>query len=405
MQKINRCSFERKEKEMVKRCAFLSVIALLMLWSFTAQNAFCQTIKIGMSAAITGPASDTFLPTYEAFKCYFQKVNDEGGIRGQKVEFIFEDDRGESARAMSIVKKFIDRKVALIINASTSATYAAILAEGKNAKIPVLFAGGVCPKEPYPPADPYVFCSTSFGVSYDSEFAVPFMKEMAKGEKVNLGLVATNIPISRTGVEVAEKLAKEAGMNIKEKLAIPLDTADYTPFASKLKDAGCNWIFSWAIWNTQIGVYEALYRLGWKGNYLCWAHIPAEYELNRLKTDNLLVFGGNAFIAENLPAHQEIINAAKKYGATYPVTYMVEGWSAAIVLHEILKACPNANDPAQLLASMNKISANMRELRGGPIEWTVSNHFRKSNYYKVYKWDSGQKKVVTIKEWTKVEVK
>jgi branched-chain amino acid transport system substrate-binding protein len=390
---------------MAKKCAFFLLMISIMLLGFGAQQVFCQNIKIGMSAAITGPASDTFLPTYEAFKCYFQKVNDEGGIRGQKIEFIFEDDRGESARAMSIVKKFIDRKVALIINASTSATYAAILAEGKNAKIPVLFAGGVCPKEPYPPADPYVFCSTSFGVSYDSEFAIPFMKEMAKGDKVNLGLVATNIPISRTGVEVAEKLAKEAGMNIKEKIAIPLDTADYTPFASKLKDAGCNWIFSWAIWNTQIGVYEALYRLGWKGNYLCWAHIPAEYELNRLKTDNLLVFGGNAFISENLPAHQEIITVAKKYGATYPVTYMVEGWSAAIVLHEILKACPNANDPAQLLSAMNKISANMRELRGGPIEWTVSNHFRKNNYYKVYKWDSGKGKVVTVKEWTKVEVK
>lgn len=390
----------------MKKSWVFSLFLVLGILAIFAHPGESQVVRIGMSAAITGPASDTFLPTYEAFKCYFQKINDEGGIRGQKIEFLFEDDRGESARAMTIAKKFSDRKVALMINASTSATYAALLSEGKSKQIPVLFAGGVCPKEPYPPQpDPYVFCSTTFGVSYDSIYAIPFIREMAKGEKVKLGLVATNIPISRTGVEVAEKLGKEAGMEIKEKVAIPLDTADYTPFASKIKEADCNWVFAWAIWNTQIGVYEALYRLGWKGNYLCWAHIPAEYELNRLKTDNLYVFGGNAFFSEDLPAHKEIIEVAKKCGATYPVSYMVEGWTAAIVLHEILKGCAQPNDPTQLLASMNKLSASMKGLRGGPIQWTVSNHFRKNTYYKVYKWDSGKGKIVSVRDWGQVEVK
>src|SRR5881409_1753721 len=61
--------------------------------------------RIGMSAAITGPASSTYAPTYEAYKVYFKRVNDAGGINGQKVEIAYEDDRGEPQRAAANAKK------------------------------------------------------------------------------------------------------------------------------------------------------------------------------------------------------------------------------------------------------------------------------------------------------------
>ena len=104
-------------------------------------------------------------------------------------------------------------------------------------------------------------------------------------------------------------------MTAVDKEIIPPPTADYTPFATKIKDAGANWVFSWAPWVTQVRTFEALRRLGWDGDYLTWAHLEAEGELKRIKDAKLFVIGANALFDDNLPIQKEIADAAKQAGA------------------------------------------------------------------------------------------
>src|SRR5439155_235871 len=86
----------------------------------------------------------------------------------------------EERRAAANAKKFAEG-VILIVNASISPTYKPLMTEAEAEKIPLLFGGGVCPKEAFPPAHPLIFCSTSFGAQWDSRFAVPFIKAQAGG--------------------------------------------------------------------------------------------------------------------------------------------------------------------------------------------------------------------------------
>src|SRR5574341_1393538 len=136
----------------------LKLSLTLLLLAATALPATAQ-YRIGMSAAITGPASSTYAPTYEAYKVYFTRVNDAGGINGQKVEITYEDDRGEPQRAAAAAKKLAESSI-LMINASISATYKPYMTEAEASKIPRMFGGGVCPHEACPPANPLIFCST-----------------------------------------------------------------------------------------------------------------------------------------------------------------------------------------------------------------------------------------------------
>src|SRR5712692_8058074 len=96
---------------------WLTVLIALLAVSAGATPAVAQ-YRIGMSAAITGPASSTYAPTYEAYRVYFKRVNDAGGINGQKVEIAFEDDRGEPQRAAGNAKKLGETSI-LMVNAST----------------------------------------------------------------------------------------------------------------------------------------------------------------------------------------------------------------------------------------------------------------------------------------------
>jgi hypothetical protein len=154
-----------------------------------------------------------------------------------------------------------------------------------------------------------------------------------------------------------------------------------------------------------VGVFEALNRLGWTGRYLLWAHNPAQDDLLRLKAENLYAFGGNAMFIENLPIHREVETLVKKAGANYPVNHMSEGWVSAQVLETALRKCGWPCDKEKLAKTMSDLTVDTKGLRGGPIEWTQNNHYRRTSYYRVYRWDGSRSRIATVSDWTRMEIK
>jgi ABC-type branched-subunit amino acid transport system substrate-binding protein len=386
----------------MRRLALTTALAA----NLAAVPAFAQdAYVVGLSGALTGPAAATYAPVIEAMRAYVDHVNGRGGVNGKPIRLVIADNQGEPSKAAADAKKLIAQdKVLILINSSLSSTYAPMIAEAKRAGVPLFYAGAVCPKETYPPADPLQFCSTAFGAQYDSQFAMGFVKETSK-EAPRVGYSAMAIPISRGEIDYAEGLTKQMGMTPVDKQIIPPPTPDYTPFATKLKDANANWVYSWAPWVTQVRTLEALRRLGWKGNYIAYAHIQSEDELERLKDGDLYVFGTNAFFQDTLPVHAEIRAATHRAKLNYPITQLTEGFIAGLVLEAALKGAAWPPTPQKVLASMNNLKVDTKGLRGGPIEWTKDNHFRTKQYYRVYRWDPAKNAVVRVKDWTALDVK
>jgi ABC-type branched-subunit amino acid transport system substrate-binding protein len=365
-----------------------------------AQDAYV----IGVTAGMTGPAAATYAPVIDAMKAYLDHVNAKGGINGKPVRLVITDDTGEPSRAGANAKRLISDKALMVVNSSLSSTFAPILAETKRAGIPLYYAGAVCPKETYPPADPLQFCSTAFGATLDSQAALAFVKSQAK-EPVRLGLAAMAIPIARSEIDYAEGLSKTLGMTPVEKQITPPPAPDYTPFATKLKEANPNWVYSWAPWVSQVRTFEALRRLGWNGRYVTWAHLNAEEELVRLKDGELYVFGTNAFFQDDLPVHAEIRAVTHKANLKYPTTYLTEGFIAGLVIESVLTNTSWPPTPAKVTAAMNNLKVDLKGLRGGPLEWTKDNHFRTRQYYRVWKWDPAKQAVVRVQDWQPIDVK
>ena len=362
-----------------------------------------EPYRVGMTAAITGPFSAGYAPTYEAYRTYFKRVNEAGGINGHPVVITYEDDRGEPQRAAAAAKKLTDGAL-LLINASISPTYKPAMTEAEASKTPLLFGGGVCPREAFPPAAPLIFCTTSFGSKWDSRMALGFIKEQSGTKKVRVGFAAQDIPLSRIELEFAEQHARELGMDTIPVVVVPGAASDFTPFAQNLKDAGADWVFSWAPWGVEIGVFEALHRIGWKGNYILYGHQPAQDELTRLRAPNLHALTGNAMFIESLPIHAEITKLVQ--GQTnHPAHYMAEGWTSAMVLEAGLRKCGWPCTREKLAQALSSVSVDTRGLRGGPIEMTADNHYRRATYYKVYRWDAGKNAIVSVGGWSKLDIK
>ena len=256
-----------------------------------------------------------------------------------KIKLILEDDGAKPSKAAANTKKLITQdKVVLMVNASLSSTYAPVIAETKNAGVPLLFASGVCPTERLsagrpltnsaPPATPPITTARRRSTS----------SRRRRKRPVKIGFSAMAIPLSRGEMDYAKGLSKTMGMTPVDKEVIPPPTADYTPFATKLKDAGPNWVYSWAPWVTQVRTLEALRKLGWQGDYIAWGHLEAESELARLKDGKFFVVSANALFQEGLPIQKEIAAAAKEGrieisgGDT-----MTEGWIGGMAIEAALK--------------------------------------------------------------------
>ena len=386
---------------MLKRALMSAFACLALAVPVQAQDAYV----VGVSGALTGPSAGTNAPPIEGLRLYVDRLNSTGGVNGKKIQLVVLDDSGEPSKAAVNAKRLLTQdNVRLLVLSSLSSTYAPVIAETKRANVPLMLMGAVCPKEVYPPADPLLFCTTAYAGGYDSRAALDFIKDNAKGP-VRLGLVAMAIPLSRGEIDYAETHAKTMGMTPVDKEMIPPPTADYTPFATKIKDANANWVFSWAPWVTEVKTFEALRRLGWQDDYVTWAHIEAEAELARIKDPRLFVIGANALFQDGLPVHKEIIDEAKKSNARYPAEQLTEGWIGGLVLEAALKSAGWPADAAKIRNAMETVKVDTKGLRGGPIEWSKDNHFRARQYYRVYRWDAGKSAVVQAKDWMGHDVK
>lgn len=385
----------------VKLAAAVAVAGLLPFGSASAQD----TYKIGVTGAMTGPASATQAPVVEMLRIYVDRLNAKGGINGHKISLLLEDDQAEPSKAAANATKLVRQEgVVLLINSSFSSTYGPVIAESKRGKVPLWFVGAVCPKETHPPKpDPLMFCTTGFDFSIDIPVATKMIKDMSK-EPVKVSLIGIPVPISRIGVDTAEKVATSLGMETVGKEFIPPTTADYTPFANKIKSAGANWGYAYAPWPAEAKTFEALRRLGWTGQFMAYGHIQAEDELARIADPGLNVFMANSMFLEGGPVFQEIKDAAAAGKYSFPATYGTEGWLSGMVLEQILTKTGWPATAEKVTAAMEQVDLDTKGIRGGALVWNKDNHLRTKQYYRWYHYDADKKAVVRLRDWLAVDV-
>ncbi len=112
----------------------LFVMAGLVL--FAAQSAFAAgTIKIGVAGAFSGDLASYGLPTVNAAKLVADDYNAKGGINGQKIELVIEDDQCKPELATNAASKLVSAKVVAVIGHICSGATKAALGIYKDSNI------------------------------------------------------------------------------------------------------------------------------------------------------------------------------------------------------------------------------------------------------------------------------
>jgi len=136
---------------MIKKGLKQLMVALALLLGLTPVIS-AETIKIGMTGVLTGPAAALGNDMRSGIESYFQRVNQHGGVKGHQLELIVYDDGYEPERAAYNMRKLIDDEKVLAvignIGTPTAIVTAPIAQEKKTLLFGAFSGGGILRPEP-----------------------------------------------------------------------------------------------------------------------------------------------------------------------------------------------------------------------------------------------------------------
>ena len=165
-----------------------SIIVILFVMLFCS-FAFADedTIKIGANVSLTGPSSMWGTSSLNALKMTVEKINQEGGVLGKKIEIIAYDNRAFPPEAVIVNQRLISRDhVAAIIGLGQSGTFIAARTIAEEGKTPQI---GTTPTNPFATV-------TEDGKPFEYSFRVCFIDPFQ-------GKIAANFAYQELGARVA----------------------------------------------------------------------------------------------------------------------------------------------------------------------------------------------------------
>ena len=96
-----------------QRFARMSAVALAAAVSLGSARA--ADIKIGVAEALSGPATQYGVPIRNGFQLAVDEINAAGGVNGNKIVLVIEDEQGKKDEAINAFKKLIFQDKALML--------------------------------------------------------------------------------------------------------------------------------------------------------------------------------------------------------------------------------------------------------------------------------------------------
>lgn len=224
----------------MKITRILFMLSLVFVFAVSAFGA--DTIKIGLMAPLTGFAAADGASVHDSVKLAVERVNNEGGVLGKKVELIVYDDRADGKEAVAVARKLIQQdQVVGVVAGSYSTPSRASAPIFQDEEIPLVAAYAVHPD--ITKAGDFCFRNGFLG-TVEGKSAGYAAVQMLKAKKI--ALLTSDNDFGRTLAEgfkeYIDKYAK--GVQIVSAQTYPFPEKDFKPYLSKIKEIGPDLIFA-----------------------------------------------------------------------------------------------------------------------------------------------------------------
>ncbi len=307
--------------------------ALMALGYFSSLAA--AQIKIGVAEALTGNAAQYGVPIRKGFELAVSEINGSGGINGQKIELVVEDEQGKKEEAINVFKKLIFQdKVLMLFGPTLSNSAQASDPVAQGAKV-VVFGTS----------------NTADGITSIGNYVFRNSVTEADILPVTLKVAAQKTGLKKVAVlygndDIFTKSGYDNFKKALETLKIPVTTTetfakgdvDFKPQLTKIKSSHADAIVMSAlvaegapamVQARQLGI--ALPFIGGNG-----MNSPKVFDLAKDNSDNLWV--GSPWSSENPAAeNKRFIAAYQKVYSALPDQFAAQAYDAVYIVAQALK--------------------------------------------------------------------
>jgi branched-chain amino acid transport system substrate-binding protein len=214
------------------------IFSMVMVGSFPAPAA--EPIKVGIILPLTGGQAAFGEIEKNSFIMAFNEIQKAGGVKGEKIELLFEDDTGKPDIARAAAEKLISKdKVVMLGGGYGSSETRAIAGVAQQNKIPFLINTGsadIITEQGWN----YVF-RLNPPVSEYSEAAESFLKEVVKPKTAVI--LFENSLFGTSGSKEFEKSCQDLGIQVLLKEGYEKGAVDFKPLLIKVKTANPDLIY------------------------------------------------------------------------------------------------------------------------------------------------------------------
>jgi len=354
----------------VQRVVSLALLSLLLpSEAVTAQGVTADTILIGQSAALSGPAEELGKEMKSGAEAYFDAVNSSGGIHGRMIKLISVDDGYEPEKAAANTRKLIseDKVLALFGYVGTPTSNAA-LPIFTGAKVPFIgaFTGAQSLRDPF---NRYIF---NVRASYFDETEQIVGHLVQQGIK-RIAVFYQNDAYGKAGLAGVERAMKKRMLEIALTATVERNTTDVSAAVATLAKSKTDAVILISAYKSCAAFIKAMKLAGGFQQFWNVSFVGSRALSNELGDD-----GRGVQISQVVPFpwsdvnpivrdYQKRIGGPEKYSFT-----SLEGFIAAKVLVEGLKRAgknPTRESLIDGMASMGKV-----DLGGFNVTYTPTNH-------------------------------
>ncbi|ARU54971.1 methylamine utilization protein MauG [Oleiphilus messinensis] len=196
----------------------LRTILAGVLFSMLSWASLANEIVVGMSTALSGPASQLGLGVKQGVDALFNRVNKDGGVQGKKLKLIALDDGYEPAKAAPNMRTLIEQNKVLAIIGNVGTPTAIVTVPIANKNKTLLFGAftgaGVLRKSP---PDRYII---NYRASYAEETSAMIDGLLSTGIKPEeIAFFTQNDGYGDAGYQGAVEALQRHGFNTPEMLA------------------------------------------------------------------------------------------------------------------------------------------------------------------------------------------
>jgi branched-chain amino acid transport system substrate-binding protein len=334
-----------------------------------AMSAWAQ-IKIGQTAGFSGPVASGVQEVTLGAKLYFDAVNAQGGVNGQKIELISLDDKFDPKLSRENAKKLIDQGVlALFLTRGTPHTQAILplLAEHKLA----LVAPSTGAMLLHQPVNPYVF-NVRASYQREAERAILHLTRMGVSR---IALVQVDDSFGADAATGALKGLQTSKLQATAHLKFPRAKPELLPLMQQLAKADVQAVLFIGASDTVVEGLEALRGAGSNAQLVTLSNNASSGFIKQLKGQARGVIVSQVFPSErslNTPLVREAQGLAKAHGGSDLTPANLEGFAAAKVLVEGLKKAGKDVSRASLLKALDGI--HKFDLGGLELSYSPGDH-------------------------------